>query len=290
MSSPYDFDTEGDIGLGDEDKGRVKSNKLDWYQVTDKGRTDRVALVYFHPFDLIGLNDIKKKKTDLTDAQQKAVMEKIRATHAEKLGRKPDELDVVDMLDTSTVRFKAVDASYKEGLGYVAWPKGSTIDASDKEVWSKLPEKRTYVMTVLLVYPTDREGIIEKDRLGTGWYVKPWRFSPDKYETLKRINRKLQSREDGSSLATTDLNFTCKEPKFQNIVIEDAGPAVWTRNEKFKRAVLEKASEFYPKLNPFRGLTTDELREKLGLGGGSSGAAPGSDISSEDYSNILNNI
>lgn len=288
MSNPYDFDIEGDVGFGDEDKGRVKSNKLDWYQVTDKGRTDRVALIYFHPSDLVGLNEIKKKKPDLTDAQHKAVIEKIRANMAEKLSKKPDELTLVDMLDTSTVRFKAVDASYKEGMGYVAWPK--TIEPSEKDVWAKLPEKRTYVMSVLLVYPTDREGTVEKDRISTGWYVKPWRFSPDKYETLKRINKKLLSREDGSSLATTDLNFTCKEPKFQNIVIEDAGPAIWIKNDKFKRAVLEKAAEFYPKLNPFRVLTTDELREKLGIGGGGGGAAPGSDAAGEDYSNILSNI
>lgn len=288
MSNIYDNDLDNDIGLGDEDKGKVRSNKLDWYQMTDKGRTDRVALVYFHPEDRAQLTKIRKAKPDLTEAQQKAVIEKVRATKAEKLGKKPDELTDVDMLDTTEVKFRALEASYKEGLGYVQRPK--VIEPQEQAVWSKLPEARTYVLTVLLIYPTDREGNVEKERLANGWIVKPWRFSPDKYETLKRINRKLLGREDGSSLATYDLNFTCKEPKFQNIVIEDAGPAIWVKSEKFKKAVLEKASEFYAKLNPFRALTTEELREKLGMGGGAGGAAPGSDASSEDYSNILNNI
>lgn len=280
--SNYDFDTDNDIGLGEEDKGRVRTNKTDYYENNEKGRTDRAALVYFHPEDLNQLGKIRKQKPDITEAQMKAVTEKVRASKAEKLGKKPDELNVVDMLDLTEVKFKALDASYKEGLGYVQWPK--VIEGADKDVWSKLPERRTYVLSVLLIYPTDREGTVEKDRLANGWKVLPWRFNPEKYETLKRINRKLVAREDGSSLATTDLLLTCKEPKFKNITIEDAGPAIWIKSEKFKRAVLEKAVELYSKLTPFRALTTEELREKLGIGGG---AAPGSEAATEDYTGIL---
>ena len=286
MSNPYDFDTENDIGLGDDDKNRVRNNRTDWYDLTEKGRTDRVALVYFHPEDLAQLTKIRRQKADITEAQQKAVVEKVRALKAEKLGKQPDELSVVDMLDLSDLRFKVVDASYKEGLGYAQWPKN--IEAHEREVWNKLPDRKTYVMTVLLIYPTDREGNLEKERLANGWKILPWRFNAEKYDAMKRINRKLQAREDGSSLATTDLLPTCKEPKFKNITIEDAGPAIWLKNDKFKKAVLEKAVVFYTKLTPFKAYTTEELREKLGLGGGSS--APGSDSSTEDYSSVLANL
>lgn len=286
MSNPYDFDTDNDIGLGDEDKGRVRSNKTDWYDLTEKGRTDRAALVYFHPEDINQLAKVKRAKPDITEAQAKAVIEKVRATKAEKLGKKADELTVVDMLDLTETKFKAVDASYKEGFGYAQWPKH--LEPHEKEVWNKLPERKTYVMTVLLIYPTDREGNIEKERLANGWKILPWRFSADKYEVMKRINRKLLAREDGSSLATTDLLLTCKEPKFKNITIEDAGPAIWLKSDKFKHAVLEKAVEFYSKLTPFKQYTTEELREKLGLGGG--GVSPGSEVAAEAYADILNNL
>jgi hypothetical protein len=157
------------------------------------------------------------------------------------------------------------------------------------DVWKKLPERKTYVTTVVLIYPTDREGSVEKERLANGWRVLPWRFGADKYDALKRINRKLLNREDGSSLANMDLLFTCKEPKFKNITIEDAGPSIWLKSEKFKRAVLEKAVEFYTKLTPFKVYTTEEVREKLGLGGGG-GVSPGSDMPTEDFSGILDKV
>lgn len=285
--SNSEYDIDNDIGLGDEDKGRVRSNKVDYYENNEKGKTDRAALVYFHPADLAQLIKVKRQKPDLTEAQEKAVLDKVRSGYAEKLGKKPDELTTVDLLDLSEAKFRACEASYKEGVGYVQWPK--KVEPADMNVWSKLGERKTYVLSVLLIYPTDREGTVEKERLSNGWIVKPWRFNPDKYETLKRINRKLLGREDGSSLATTDLLITCKEPKFKNLTIEDAGPAIWLKSEKFKQAVLTRAVEFYSKLNPFRTLTTEELREKLGMSGGGGGVAPGS-AATEDFSEVLNNL
>jgi len=281
-----DIDLDDDIGFGDEDKGKVNSNQTDWYK-GEKGRTDRVALVYFNSFEVTQLRKAVRQKPDLNEEQRKALVAKVRQTLAEKLGKSVDQLDQVDLLDTSEARVKTVSSSFKKDIGYVTWPKNVTPE--ELKVWSKLGEKRDYVITLLLIYPTDREGEVDKDALGKKWQIKPWRFSPDKYDVLRKINRGLQ--EGGSSLSGIDLHLSCSDTQFQKITITQAGPAIYLRNEPFKRRILEKAITFYgDKLKPFREMSTDELREKLGLPGGGGTAAPGSDFSNEDFSNVLGNV
>jgi hypothetical protein len=53
---------------------------------------------------------------------------------------------------------------------------------------------------------------------------------------------------------------------------------------------LEKAVALYSKLNPFRELTIDELREKLGMPPVGGGSTSGADFSNEDFSTVLNGV
>lgn len=283
MSNFDDF--SDDIGLGQEDASRVRSNQVDWYlnKTAVKGQTDRISLVYFHPLEVSALRKAKQAKPDMTDADKKNLLVEVRKARAEELKKPVDQLDEVDMLDTSESRFKAVDASFQDGLGYVQWPK--TLADGDKAVWSKLPEKRTYVLTVVLIYPTDRDGEIERDRLATRWEVKPWRFSPEKYDRLRKINR---GQQDSGGITAHDLLVTCKEPKFQNIDMISAGPAIWRQSAPFRRKVLERALPLYAHLGrAFRSLTTDELREKLGMAPSSSGGSSGV---GDDFESILGSV
>jgi len=277
------LDDDGSIGLGDEDKGKVSSNQLEWYK-GEKGRTDRIALVYFNTVDVTNLRRAVKQKPDLSADQKKVVLGKVRSALAEKLQKSVDQLDGVDLLDLNEARFKPVRASYKQNLGYFAWPK--SVTAEEEKVWRKAGEAKDYVCTVVLWYPTDREGEVDKDRLAKGWRVLPWRFAPDKFDVIRKINKGLI--ESGSSVSRIDLNISCTDTQYQKITITQAGPAIYQRHEPFKRAVLEKALALYPKLSPFRELTTDELREKLGMApSGGGGVAPGSDFSDGDLSNVL---
>jgi hypothetical protein len=273
-----------DIGLGDEDKDKVHSNQLEWYK-GEKGRTDRVALVYFNTVDQTVLRKALKAKPDLTKDQQRTLLGKARAQLAEKLGKTADQLEKADLLDVSEARFKAVTGSYKQGLGYVSWPKN--MSAEEERVWKKAGERKDYVCTVLLWYPTDRDGEIDKDRLPKQWRVIPWRMAPEKWQDLRKINRGLQ--ESGSSVSQIDLNLSCSDTNYQKITITPSGPAIYLRAANFKKTVLEKAELLYSKLNPFREMSTDELREKLGLMP-AGGAAPGSDYAGEDFGNILGNV
>lgn len=288
MSANYDIDDD-DIGLGEEDKGKVQSNQVDWYKGVAK-KTDLVALMYFNPLEVSAIKKALKQKSDLSDAQKAEIAEKVKASQAQKLGKTVDQLDQVDMLDLSEARFKKVVAHYKEGVGFVTSRLGKDGPEADK-VWATLPEPKTYVTTLLLIYPTDEEGELDKSKLAKGWVLKPWRMPPDKYEKLRKINRGLMN--SGSSIAVQDLYLSCTDAKFQKIDITQAGPAIWLRNDSFRRLVLSKAVTMYGKLNPSREITTDELREKLGMGGGESGGSSGSggvDLSGEDFSAILSNV
>lgn len=288
MSTEIDIDelpeVDTDIGLGDEDKGKVQTNQLEWYK-GEKGRTDRVALVYFNTLDATARRKVLQQKPDLSVDQQKAVIVRVRNQLSEKLGKAVDALDQVDLLDTSEARFKTVTASFKKEIGYVAWPKN--IPPSEEKIWAKAGERKDYVITVLLWYPTDREGEVEKERL-KHFRVMPWRFAPEKYDIFRKINKGLL--ESGSSISHVDLNFSCSDTQYQKITITQAGPAIYLKNPQLKRLVLEKAVALYSKLNPFRELTIDELREKLGMPPVGGGSTSGADFSNEDFSTVLNGV
>lgn len=278
-------DVNEDIGLGDEDKNRVQSNKLDWYK-GEKGRTDRIALIYFNTYEAIQLRNLLKEKPDLSAEQQRAIVKKVRANIATKLGKSVDQLEPVDLLDLREARFKPASAVYKEGLGFLAWPKELT--PAEEKIWAKVGDRKDYVVTVVLWYPTDREGEIDKDRLSKHWRVLPWRTTPEMYGNFRRMNKGLVS--DGSSISQIDLNLTCSDTNFQKNTVTQAGSAVYLKNENFKKMVLEKAYSLYSKLTPFRQLTTDELREKLGMAPSGGSTPVGSDLTDEDFSGVLGNV
>jgi hypothetical protein len=91
--------------------------------------------------------------------------------------------------------------------------------------------------------------------------------------------------ENGITIASQDLLIECKDTKFQNVTIDALGPAIYRKNPKFQEMVLTKAVELYDKLNPFREMTSSDLRIKLGLGGGGSAS-----VGAEDFGDILNNV
>lgn len=282
MSEEFDLPLDENIGLGSEDKAKVTSNQIPWYK-GEKGRTDRIGLVYFNPVEIVTLSKALKQKPDLTSAQKKAIVEKVRGQVAEKLGKSVDQLDPVDLLDVGEARLKKVTASFKQGMGFFTWPKGLTPE--EEKVWRKVGEPKDYLCTVIVQYPTDREGEVEAESIPRGLKLLPWRFSSALYDVIYKINKGLQ--ESSSSISKIDLYVSCSDTAYQKLSITQAGPSMYLRDDKLKRYVLERAYPLYSKLSPFREITTDELREKLGMSPSAASVATGSDI---DTSDILANV
>ncbi len=282
--NPLSDDDGNDIGLGDEDKDRVKSSKVDWYK-GEKGRTDRVAFVYFHTNEMTALRKALKANPKLDEAGKKKVLEDCKAAIVAK-SKTPDQLSPMETLDLSECKFKVNDIHFKEGqgFGYIVSRLGKDGDEAD-EVWKRLPAAKTTVTTCLVIYPTNRDGELEKERIAST-RVLPWKFSGEKWDVIRRINKGLL--ESGHTIGEYDLNFACSETQYQKIAITQAGPALWRRNPEFCKMVLTKAMVLYDKLVPGKILTTDELRGKFGI----AAAGPSDTISdvSFDFANVLNTV
>lgn len=286
-NDPFDYDLDAldnDIGLDPEDRAQVRTNKLDWYKA-EKGRIDRAAFVFFNTVDFTAMRVARRKtpglsRTDLQEVARTALQGRAAALSPPK---QMSELNSIDRLDLNEVRFKKLLAHYQEGLGYVISRLG--LDGPDYDmVWRSLPEPKQYFTTLLLIYPTTRDGKIIKDCLSTDWKVMPWRFSPDRYNQICKRNQSLV--ENGISIASQDITIECKDTQFQNVQIDGAGPAIYRKAVKFQEAVLTKALEMYEKLNPFREMTSTDLKIKLNMAGG--GAV--TTVGTEDYGDILDKV
>lgn len=286
----YD-DFDGDVGLGEEEKHYGKGKTQDWF----KGQHKRIYLahlVYFHPADVSAVlryrAKAKKDGKTLDREQIQKVAQAALKKRAEELDKSVDAMDKVDQLDLGQVRFKHLTAHYIEDgpvKGYLTSRLGKDGADADK-AWSTLPEPRDYFTTVLLIYPTDQEGNIDKEAIAREWRIMPWRFSNKIYDRIWSVNKGLKSND--LSIANQDLRLKCVNGEFQNWEIDSAGKAIFRRSPKFERKVLEAALPMFEKLNPFRVLSSADLKDKLGMTGGGGGG--GDDISDDDMDDLINNV
>lgn len=281
-----DFDQ--DVGLEAEDKKKVNSNNQDWLKMI-KGQTLLAAFLYFHTVDA---NAVKIVKAEARKASRQPTPEEIKAAAAKALEARCaamvppktiDQLTPDERLDLGTVQFKSCKAHYQQGLGFALSRLG--LDGADADVvWKKLPEAKQYFSTLLLIYPMTREGKHDIEAIKRGeWKIVPWRFGPGTYDEIYNLNDGLRGNQ--MSIANQDIKLECKDTQYQNMKVSFVGKAVWQTNDKFKKMVLTKALEFYGKLVPFREMTTDQLRAKLGLGG-----SPVQDVTGEDFTGLLDNV
>ena len=287
MTEEYDYgDFEDDAGLETEDKKNFGNRQQNFKM--QKDQIVRASFLYFHTVDVNAVQAaVKKAREDgkaLTKDEIQAVGRGRLEELAKELDKELDQLTLVDKLDFRTVHFKKMNAHYQDGLGYVISRLGKD-GAEGDEVWKKLDDPKLYFSSLLLIYPTDAEGNIDKEGIKSGnWKVIPWRFGKKTYENVWKLNDSF--RENNLSIANQDLKLECTEGKYQNITVNSAGPALWQRSENFKKLVLEKAIPFYDKLIPFREMSTDQLRAKLGLGG----SAVTDVTSDEDFTDMLDQV
>jgi len=286
-------DMGSDIGL-DEDGRKVADDRQDWFRLT-KGQVARLAFVYFHPIDwneIARMNSKLKEqgKALLTPEQKLAVAKKALDKRAADLGTTADKLAVIDRLDTSEVKFRQFKGHYQQGLGFIHSRLGMDGPEAD-QVWKRLEEPKVYITTLVLVYPANSRGDVDVNRISEIQFL-PWRFSRQTFIAIWKHNAGLQN--NGLSIASQDIKAECTDTNFQKIDISLAGPAVWSRQEPFRRKVLEGAVSLYDKLDPLRHISTEQLRAKLMGGGpvlgGDSLPSLSSGMSTTDYTDVLSEL
>jgi hypothetical protein len=272
MADEFDYDFNDDVSL-DTDEKNVGGGNQDWFKMSTKGQIVRAAFIFFHTFDANAVNaamkTAKRANKKLTREEVAEVAKAALTKRAEALSKTVDQLSATDKLDTTVAHFKAMKAHFQEGLGFALSRLGKDGAEADA-VWKRLPEAKPYFTTLMLLYPTDSEGTLNAEAFATQvkqgkLNIKPWRFGNRTYENIWKQNDSL--RENGLSLASQDVKLECKEPKFHHIESSAAGPAVWQKNPTIRAAVLSAAVNFYDKLMPFRDMTTEQLKAKLGLTG-----------------------
>ena len=295
MSNPFDTEyalDETDVGL-DEDGKKFLQPRDEWLKMT-KGQCLRAAFVYFHTIDkntvTKAMTEAAKKSEKLTPEAVKTLARKVLEERGTALSKAPDQLTEQDRLDLSEVKMKKFWGTYQQGLGFVVNRLGKDGPEADA-VWKKIAEPKLYFTTLLILYPTNAQGDItdaEKTRLTTDWKIIPWRFGKKTYENIWKLNNGLKS--NGMGIHSQDIKLECKDDKYQQIDVSFVGAAIWQKHEKFRNLVLSKAMPFYDKLIPFREMTTDQLRSKLGIGGSAVSTTGADAASGGDFTDLLDQV
>lgn len=273
---------EEDVSLEAEDKAKVGSNKTEWLKMT-KGQQLLCAFLYFHTTDVNAVKAVRKANKNATPDEIKAAAGKALAETATKLGKSADQLEPWEKLDTSVVQFKSFKAHFQQGFGFALSRLGKDGPEADA-VWKKLGDAKQYFTTLLLIYPVTREGKHDIEAIKRGeWRIMPWRFGPGTYDEIWNLNDGLRGNQ--MSIATQDIRLECKDTTYQNMKVSFVGKAAWQNSPGFKKLVLTTAMDAYDKLVPFREMSTDQLRAKLGLTGSAV-----SEVSGEDFTGLLDNV
>lgn len=257
---------ESDVGLDPEDKKHANAGQVEWF-AGEKGQTYRVALVYFHPIDIVAMQVARSKNPGATKADLLAVGRKALEKRAGERGKTVETLEDYEKLYTSKVQFRMAKSFFNENLkGYVESRLGKDGPENDR-VWESLGEEKTHFFTAVLVYPTNREGDLAKN-VTSGWRVVPWRLATKTYQGMHRVGASLRANK--LSVASQDLNLTCTNKEFKQFDVASAGPAEWLNWDKsLQDQVLMQAVRLYGKLQkPFQQISSAELRSKLGMDGG----------------------
>jgi len=292
MSDPFADLTGGyddDVSLTADDKKHAKTDREDWFK-GEKGQTYRIALVYFHPIEVATVRAARAKAKaageELSREQMVEVAKAALAKRAEELGKAPDQLTDSEKLYIDKVQFKKILNHYKDGVGYVLSRLGMDGADADK-IWGMMGDLKTNFTTVIIQYPTNNDGDLQKERL-KDWKVWPWRIHKKTYGALIAVAEGL--RLNDLSIADQDLMAKCTNKDFQNFDINGAGKALWRKHDAFRAKVLAAAVKFYDKkvLVPFREMSTADLAIKLGVNAGAgSGVA---DVSEDEFEGLLDNV
>jgi hypothetical protein len=162
-----------------------------------------------------------------------------------------DEKGNPKMGKEDTPKFIKGDVHYHEQVGYFLAIPGKTN--------TRFEEARTKIATIVVVYPTDRSGAIDQNRLSSGdVQVMAWKMSPDKFRQLRGIHEDFP-------LTFHDLKVTCTDDTYQKMTFSPtAKEALWRQVPELKLRVLAEVERLSQSVDVGRKLTWEEILSKLG--------------------------
>jgi hypothetical protein len=185
------------------------------------------------------------------------------------------------------VRFTGCERHYVPNVGYFLHkgPEYARLAGG--------PPKQA-VATIIVVWPTDKNGKVNKEAFqrGEGFEVKPWIFSAEKFDQLRR-------RNEEHPLDQCDLTMACTEAQYQKMDISPCRESLFRklaeanseRSKKLIEDIKAEVAEIEGNLrnDMARDLSLDKIREKMG-GQGSTPASRGGGGAAENVDGLLDNL
>lgn len=162
----------------------------------------------------------------------------------------------------SAPKFIGANRFYHPDVGYVVdnGPEFVKLSLSTGGNASKLA-----VATVIIQWPTDRNGELETSRLAKGdVQVVPWIFSKDKYISLKKKHQRFH-------FGSYDVAIDCSDAQYQKITFTPEKDSLFLKvREKFPELaerIVSQAQDVISRLENSiaQNLTLAEFKEKLGM-------------------------
>lgn len=159
---------------------------------------------------------------------------------------------------SATPRFTGGNRVYVQNVGYILVNSPEVLKITQAQA-------KMSVATVVVIWPTDSKGNIDKARMKNGeCSVVPWIFSKKKYAELKTIATEWP-------LGEHDLKITCTEEQYQQTTQTNCRESFLNKLQSKGATsfddIMERVESVSKELADFIGmdLSIDKLREKMGL-------------------------
>lgn len=161
-------------------------------------------------------------------------------------------------LDARSPRFIGAPRVYIKGVGYVMAKSPEYAKLAGTAI-------KKSVATIVIQWPTDDKGSLDKASIQTGFKVMSWVFSGGRYEQLARLHNEWPLGSHDFTFACSDTQYQkgdltpCRESLFRMLMEKEGAEAIQKRMLAGISAIEEGIRDELA-----RDLTLDQIREKLG--------------------------
>ena len=184
--------------------------------------------------------------------------------------------------ENAVIRYSGAERIYKPGVGYIIY---------DGPAYAQFGQAKMCVATIVLVWPTDKDGELDVGsfKAGKGWQIQPWTFSTDKYNTIKKSNKRF-------SLLAHDLSINCTDAQYQKMtftpesenllqkIMNSDKPEYQALVQKIRSEVAAVAGSIRNDIG--RTLTVDQVKEAMG----EDVSSPAPSHAAKDVDDLLNDL
>ncbi len=256
------------VDFGFEESKVIKPQGIERLKLSRNGEIARVSIVSFKKYSDVIIGQKQREKGEaLTDDEKTAILAKVEAKLKEQLGK--TELSEADRTDIAVPRFSFSFTHYDDkvgGMRCLSKYVGQNVTKAEL-CCEKFGDAEQTIATVVMLYPTNRDGTIDEDYLKAKKNID--------FQILRMTAKKFKKIEStykdavANDTPVIDLKLTLDgDPKYQKFVIESGNTAMWARkgaDPELRNWVIEQGIRCHKYVKNELGyeLSKEKLIEKL---------------------------